>query len=85
MGCRWGVCHLDSRTKHSHFSLAQLYYMRACQGGRPSHGRSNPSVNVTLTQNQLRQSDDDIFGGMNWISAPVCELYQLYINPDINT
>ena len=43
------------------------------------------SLNVTfLTQNQLRQSDDDKWG-KEWIGAPFRELYQLYINLDINT
>ena len=40
-------------------------------------------------QNQLRQSDYDKWG-KEWIGAPFevsifCELYQLYINSDINT
>ena len=86
----WVGCHLDSRTKHSHLLLLRFtIWVQAGGKGEGGGGELQmavkSSVNVTfLTQNQLRQSDDDKWG-KEWIGAPFRELYQLYINLDINT
>lgn len=88
MGCHLGRLSSGLEDQTFTLTLAQIHHMSASWGkggGGELQMAVKSSVNVTfLTQNQLRQSDDDKWG-KEWIGAPFRELYQLYINLDINT
>ena len=87
MGCHLGRLSSGLEDQTVTLTLAKIYHMSASwgKGGGELQMAVKSSVNVAfLTQNQLRQSDDNKWG-KEWIGAPFRELYQLYINLDINT